>query len=255
MNGFEKHGIKHSSPSAINMYGNCAGAWCARYLFGRKFSFGNAARAGVLAEDAVRAVLVGTMTRDEAVKRALETYNAAIILTGTDADVNRGKAIEGMIDNALEVLKPIGVPDFTKVSDFNGQNEIELVCNGDGWKLPIKGYLDFVYPSQDLLIDLKTTMKMPSQMSDEHVLQGVVYKKATGMNVKFLYVTGKKSHMFEITQEQVDEWLPRIKNILTRQEKMLRMEADTIREFVPVNLGSYYWSSDDRYIAKDLYGI
>jgi hypothetical protein len=255
MNGFEKHNIKHSSPSAINMYGNCAGAWSARYLFGRKFSFGNAARAGVLAEDAVRAVLVGSMTRDEAINRARDTYKAATILTGTDADKKRGEAIEGMIDNALEVLFPYGKPCFENASDFNGQNEIELICNGDGWKLPIKGYLDFLYPSQELLIDLKTTMKMPSKMSDEHILQGVIYKKATGMDVKFLYVTGKKSHMFDITQEQVDEWLPRIKAILNRQEKMLRLDADMIKEIVPVNKGSYYWGVEDAYIASELYGI
>lgn len=254
MNGFEKHNIKHSSPSSINMYSNCAGAWCARYLFGRKFTFGNAARAGVLAEDAVQAILVGTLTREEAVKQAQESFNAATILTGTDADKKRGEAIEGMIDNALEILLPYGNPDFTNVSDFNGQKEILLNCKGDGWELPIKGYLDFQFKNPDLIFDLKTTMKIPSKMSVEHVRQGVIYKKATGIDVKFLYCSGKKSAVFDITDEMVDEHLPKIKNTLNRLEKFLRLDADVIRDVVGVNLGSYYWS-DDRHVAKELYGV
>lgn len=255
MNGFEKHGLKHSSPSQINMYSTCAGAWCARYLYGRKFSFGNAARAGVLAEDAVQAVLVGSMTRDEAVKRATETYRSVTILTGTDADKKRGEAIVGMIDNALEVLLPLGAPDFSDASAFNGQKEILLNCKGDGWELPIKGFLDFVYPQHGKSIDLKTSMKCPSVMSREHIIQGVIYKKATSQDVQFLYVTGKKSALFDITDEQVEEYLPIIKNTLTRMEKMLRLDSEVIKDIVPVNKGSFYWGKDDAYIASELYGV
>lgn len=255
MNGFEKHNLKHVSPSQINMYTTCAGAWAARYLFGCKFSFGNPARAGVLAEDAVRHVLLGNMTREEAIKQAKETYNAAIILTGTDADKKRGEAIEGMIENALIELEPYGVPCFANASNFNGQNEIELICNGDGWKIPIKGYLDFFYPDKNLVIDLKTSMKCPSFMSPEHELQGSIYKKATGMDVKFLYVTGKKSAMFDIDDETMNKNLAKVKTVLNRLEKFLRLDAELIKEIVPINKGSFYWGNGDAYIAEELYGI
>lgn len=253
-NGFEKHKLKHVSPSQINMYASCAGAWCARYLFGYKFSFSNAARAGVLAEDAVQAVLSGAMDRDDAVKQALDTYNAAIVLTGTDADKRRGEAIEGMIDNALDVLQEYGKPCFENVSDFNGQKEIVLMCNGDGWKMPVKGYLDFVYPQHNFVIDLKTTMKCPSVMSNEHLIQGAIYKKATGMDIKFLYCTGKKSVLFEIDDDTMNIKLAEVKNTLNRLEKFLRLDAHLIKDIVPVNKGSYYWT-DDGHIINDLYGI
>jgi len=254
MSNFDKHNLKHTSASQINMFSHCAGAWCARYLYGRKFTFGNAARAGVLAEDAVTLILTDALPMDEAIKKAQDSYRAVTVLTGTPSDIKRGEGIEGMIRNAVEVLTPYGKPDFTDVSDFNGQNEISLMCNGDGWSLPIKGFLDYLYPQHKKSVDLKTTMKMPSQMSVEHKRQGAIYKKATGMDVEFLYVTPKKSQVFTITDEDMDFHLIEIKNILNRQEKLLGLDAEFIKDIVPCNLNSFYWSQD-KHVANELYGI
>jgi len=49
-NGFEKHNIDHSSPSSINMWSNAPCAWAAKYLYGRKFKYGLAPKAGILVE-------------------------------------------------------------------------------------------------------------------------------------------------------------------------------------------------------------
>ena len=254
MNGFEKHKLNHTSASQINMYANCAGAWCAKYLFGAKFTFGNAARAGVLVEDAIVNILARDMPIEDAISRAKGDYNKSIAIGAKPSDIKRGEAIEGMIRNAIEELKPLGKPDFAinKVTGIISQIAIELNCNGDGWRLPIIGYVDFIYPDLNLIVDLKTTMKMPSEMSVEHYRQGAIYKKATGFDVRFLYVTGKKTAWHDIGE--IDHTLSEIKSILNRQEKMLRLDSVDIKEFVPVNKGSYYWS-DDFEVAKELYGI
>lgn len=255
MNGFEKHGIKHSSPSSINMWSSAPCAWVGKYLLGQKFSFGLAARAGVLAEEAVVNVLANGWTQDKATEEALASYNKACAFGASDAERKRGESIAGMIDAAITELKPFGDPDFgNDIINGKKQRKIELLCNGDGWKLPIIGYLDFYYPHHGLVVDLKTTMRLPSAMSDEHMRQGAVYRAAMGnANVKFLYVSRKTFKWHEI--ENSANILSEVKSILNRQERFLRMgDAQTLQGIVPVNASSFYWGGDEQ-IRQELYGI
>lgn len=252
MNGFEKHGIKHLSASSINMYTNAPCAWVAKYLFNEKFSFANAARAGVLAEDAVTSVLTGAMTQDQAIEFATKAYMKEIALGGSDSDRKRGDGIEGFVLQALEVLRPYGKPSFEGLPGINAQKQIELLCKTDTFEMPLTGFLDYYYPEQNLVIDLKTTMRMPSEMSFEHIVQGCIYKKAMNSDVKFLYVTPKKSCVFDIENE--DEVLAKVKKNIIRMEKMLRHDASDIKDMIPVAINSYYWSGDEN-LRNQIYGI
>lgn len=252
--GFEKHNIDHSSPSSINMWSNAPCAWAAKYLYGRKFKFGLAPKAGILVEDAVVKVLTGVLSEQDAIDQACGEYNKSAAIGASNADIKRGEAIAGMIQSAVEELKQYGEPEFD--GDLvNGakQKKIELICNGDGWRLPVIGYIDLHYPKHGLIVDLKTTMRCPSFMSDEHTRQGCIYRSAMGNQaVKFLYVTGKKTAWFDI--EDPAPVLAEVKAILNRQEKMLRLDSEQIKNIIPVNAGSFYWS-DDQEIRKELYGV
>lgn len=249
--GFENHKIGHSSPSSINMWCDAPCAWVARYLFDRKFSFSLAAKAGVLAEEAVVNIIGRGMTQDAAVENAIGEYNKASAFGASDADRKRGESIAGMIDLAVTELKQYGTPEF---APDGRQKKIEIMCNGDGWQLPVIGYLDFHFPLHGLIVDLKTTMRMPSEMSSSHLRQQALYQKAMGNNaVKFLYVTGKKSQIFECGD--VGNILGEIKDILNRQERFLAVgNRDVIKGIVPVNQSSFYWSGDES-IRKELYSI
>jgi hypothetical protein len=253
MNGFEKHNIKHSSASAINMWCDAPHMWVAQYLFNKRGVFSPAAKAGVIVEDAVVNVIARGFTRDDAVNAAIAEYNKFTALGCSDADRKRGEGIAGMIDNALEALAPYGEPEFE--SDLTSglkQKKIELTCNGDGWQLPIIGYIDFHFPAHGLVIDLKSTMRMPSEMSDSHHRQACIYQKAFGNQaVKFLYVTPKKSEVFDCGD--VSGRLAEIKGVLNRQEKSLALgDAEVLRSVVPVNKGSFY---NDDAITSELFGI
>jgi hypothetical protein len=254
MNGFEKHGLNHTSASQINMYANAPCAWAAKYLYGQKFPFGLAPRAGVLVEDAVAAVLSGEMNAQDATEQAVKTYNKASAIGATKSEEKRGEGIPSMIELALAELEPFGKPEFDVcLQKGRKQKSIELLCNGDGWSLPIVGYTDFDYPDHGLIVDLKTTMKMPSVMSAEHTRQGAIYKKASGNHaVKFLYVTPKKAAWLEV--DDVGPPLAEVKNILNRQEKMLQLSNDQIQEIMPVNASSFYWGGAEQ-IRKDIYGM
>lgn len=255
MNGFQMHGMEHSSPSSINMFAAAPCAWLAKYLFGHKFKFSLAARAGVIAEDAVVNILANGWTQEKATEEALKAYHKACAFGASDADLKRGEAITGMIDNAISELKQYGQPEFTEQLIGTGkQKKIELTCNGDGWKLPVIGFLDLDYPKHGLTIDLKTTMRLPSEMSDEHMRQGAIYKASKGNHaVRFLYVSGKSFKWHEI--ENHVPILGEVKTLLNRQERFLRLgDRDLLQSIVPVNSGSYYWTGDED-LRRKIYGI
>lgn len=248
MQGFVKHNINHTSPSSINMWAEAPDAWVAKYVLGAKFSFSPAARAGVLAEKAVVNVLCG-MGEAAAIDAVLGEFNQATVFDKSDKTLARRDMIAPMVKLAVAELKQYGEPEF----DNGNQKKIEINCRVDDWTIPVIGYLDFHFPQHGLVIDLKTTSRMPSEMSAAHLRQQAVYRAAMANHaVKFLYVTPKKAAMYE--PESTDETLAQIKSILRRQNNfLLAGDAETLRGIVPVS-DSYYWS-DDLPMRRDLYGM
>lgn len=253
MNGFEKHGLDHSSPSQINMWAECPGAWAAKYLYGQTFHFGVAPQIGVLVEQVVAAVLLGS-SLDEQIKAAEKQFLKDNALNTDEKDLERVSNIADMAALALEALKEYGEPEFNQTLTGPEQQKIELKCNGDGWQLPIIGYLDFVFPKHGLIIDLKTTLRCPSTMSDAHARQAAIYSKAKGnMGVKFLYVTPKKHNLIGLEDEA--QYLNQVKHFLNRQEKLLKIfTKEDLINIVHVNSSSFYWNKDGK-ILKELYGL
>lgn len=247
MNNFEKHGIKNTSASSLNMWTEAPDAWCAKYLFGAKFGFSPAARAGTLAEDAVVMVLSQGVTEKEAIDKSVEAYRRATALDFSDKTRERGEMIPGMVSLALKELSQYGEPEF----DNGKQLKININCKVDDWTIPVLGYLDFYFPSHGLVVDLKTSSRLPSEMSKSHLRQQAIYKASMGnCAVKFLYVTGKKSAVYE--PENTSDTLSEIKNILRRQNNFLGLDIEIIRSTVPV-LDSFYWS-DDYNLRREIYG-
>jgi hypothetical protein len=255
MNGFSTHDIKHTSPSSINMWASAPCAWVAKYLLGRSFNFSHAARAGTLAEEAVVNVLCHGWTEGKAIEEAVAEYNKGAAFGCSDADLKRGAAIPGMITNTIAELKGFGEPEMgTDLVYGKKQKKIELLCKTEEWSLPIIGYLDFFFRDHNLVVDLKTSMRKPSVMSDEHKRQGAIYRAAMGnASIRFLYVTGK-----DFVWHEIDDPAPVLaetKEILKRQERFLRLgDAELLQSVVPVAASSFYWSSDSD-LRKELYSV
>jgi hypothetical protein len=256
LNGFERHGIRHSSPSALNHWAEAPCSWISTYLYGNKGKFSAAAKAGVLVEEALVNILGRGWTHENAMIAALDSYNKFIAIGATDADIKRGDGIADMISLALLELQPYGTPEFDRdgITGDLRQKKVEVTCRGDGWTLPVIGFVDFHFPKHGVIFDLKTTGKMPSEMSASHLRQQAIYRQAFGNQaVKFLYVTGKKSQVFEPPSHT--ETLAEIKQILNRQEKFLRLgDRELLRSVVPVSTESYYWRENEA-VRREMYGI
>lgn len=252
--GFEMHGLGHSSPSSINLWANAPDVFIANKLMGVNWDANPAMWRGIEAESAVVNVISHDWSFEKATKQALKGFEKKTCLWPDREKVDKeAKAMVGCIEQAIEVLLEYGKPSF----DENDQHRIEILCKGDGWELPIIGYLDLYYPDQNLIIDLKTTLKCPTKMSPEHNRQAAVYSKAMGdIDVAFLYVTPKKSAL--LRPDNVDETLAEIKTLLNRQERFLRLSDDPqfLADIIPVNKGSFYWGSEQaQKCCKKLYGV
>ena len=249
MNGFEMHGIKHSSISQINKWIDCPAAWVMSYLFNNKGSSSPAMWRGIFTEQAVADTITGKMKINDAIKNALKDFDGKTLFDDGSSAKERAN-IDPMTRLAVEALEPYGKPDFPE----DGQHRVSMNAKGDNWELEFMGYIDFKFPDHNLIIDLKTTMRMPSVMSIGHQRQRAFYQKSNGnAEVKFLYVTPKKCEFKE--DGDVNELMAEIKIHLTRQEAFLRLgDKEFIASVVPVNRDSFYWRGNEK-VRKELFGI
>lgn len=248
MNGFEKHNIKHLSASSINLWTNAPDVWVASYLFGKRGPMSAAAMRGICTEDAVVAALTGE-NKDGALDAALEKFDKSFPI-GDEKTSKERAMIEPCLDLALGELQQYGQPEFTE----DGQQKISITAKTDEYEIPVIGFLDLVFPEHGLVIDLKTTGRMPSTMSAEHQLQRAIYQKARGNQaVKFLYVSPKKTNLLE--DGDPTEILKKAKVQISRMEKFLRAgNAQDIADVIPVNPNTFYWSGNEA-VREELFGL
>ena len=248
MNGFEKHGIDHLSASSINLWSNCPDLWVVSYLFGRRTPMGPAPWRGICVEDAVVATLMGG-SEEDAINKALEKFDARFVI-GDEKTTKERDLIKPMVQVAVEELTEFGKPQFP---EEGGQNKISITAKGDGWSIPVIGFIDLYFPQHGLVVDIKSTTRVPSSMSPDHVRQRAIYAKAMGNNaVKFLYLSSKKANWLE--DGDVAEALAETKLQIARLERFLRhVDKDTARAIIPTNKNSFYWSGAED-LWREFYG-
>ncbi len=251
MNGFELHGIKHLSNSSISLWESNPAQWVMSYLLKEKRPSSAAMWRGIAVEDGVVVCLDGG-TLTDAVAAALARFDKEITFADEKSEKERA-GIAPMIELAVAELEKYGTPQF---SIDGSQQRVSITCAGDGWKIPIIGFLDLVYPDHGLVVDLKTTMRLPSTMMQSHKRQRCIYQRCLGGNqqVKFLYVTPKKSGWLE--DGDVDAELATVKAHCNRLERFLSVSDDPqyLASIIPVDPTHFYWGDciDQR---KEIFGI
>ncbi len=250
MNGFEKHGIAHTSPSSINLFAAAPDVFVAEKLFGLRGKMSVSALRGIVIEEAVSNVLSRGFTVEASKEAALARFNKETLFSGGAKVEAERESIAPSVDVALDALSEYGQPEY---KEHGKQDKIELFCNGDGWRLPVIGFTDFPFPKHGLIVDLKTTLRAPSEMSPAHQRQAAIYSRASGnMAVKFLYVTPKKAVWHECPD--ADATLSQVKSILNRQERFLRLgDKELLRDIVHFDPDSFYWNGSEGN-RREVYG-
>lgn len=252
MNGFERHGITHLSASSLNLWRNAPDVWVTRYLLDKRTPFGPAMERGKAVELALVSALRGE-SMEAAVNRALESFDSVWTFENADkpeAIAKERALIAPMTEIAFAELQDHGEPSF----DADQQHKVSITARGDGWAVPVIGFLDLVYPDNGLVVDLKTTQRVPSVMSLEHQVQRAIYAKAKSNHaVRFLYVSDKKAAWLE--DGDPDAILAKLKIEITRLETFLRRHsAEEAVACVPCNAGSFYWRGAED-LRSEIYGL
>lgn len=254
MNAFERHGITHLSASHLNLFVAQPALWAASYLMKRKTPVGPAAHRGTAVEAGVEAGLFNPdMPLAECQKIALDRFEAATRqgLMNTDPRIDKERdCIEGSVETALKELRQYGKPATSE----DRQHKIEVTL--PGVPVPFIGFLDFLFPDHGIVVDLKTTARIPSEMSDAHCRQGAIYAQAMGNHeIRFAYVSAKKIAVYVLNDAaahlaSVTRTAKAIENFLSLSD-----DSELLTKCFAPDLSSFYWGdASAKSIAHEIWG-
>ncbi|MEM7398732.1 MAG: PD-(D/E)XK nuclease family protein [Pseudomonadota bacterium] len=248
MNGFKQHNIDHLSASSLNLYVAEPALWVMERLLGKRAPVGVRAHGGTATEAGVtHGLMKPGIPNVDCQEIALKEFTRLTALSADHRKEKEREAIPAMVRNALKELRQYGKPSET-------QRKINLEL--DGVPVPFIGYIDYEYANHGLCVDLKTTMRMPSEIGASHARQGAIYGRATNFEQRFAYTTPKKIQVYPL--HDVADRIAEIINIAQRMERFLSISKDAheLAGLICPNYESFYWNeATARANGRDVYGF
>lgn len=229
--------IERHSPSSLNLFSADPGMFVLERILGAKQPVGASAHRGTAVEAGVAYGLThATATLSDAVALAHTTYDTLTALSGDPRREDQRKIIGPMVDIGLAELRPYGAP--SAMQGFVEWRPEELTY-------PIVGYYDFLWAEQGILIDLKTTERLHSQIQVSHARQVALYSAAISDNIdaRITYVTQKKCATYHL--ENVREHRNALLQIALRCEAFLALSDDPefFTRITAPDFSSFYWNN------------
>lgn len=247
-NSFEKHGIKHLSPSSINLFASEPALWVLQYLYGRRFAVGCAAHRGSASEVGVQVGLLDhAASIEDCQAAALAAYDK---LTALSSDSKRSKerdAIPGIVANAVRELRQYG-----RLTAY----QRKIVHRFDDVPVDVLGFSDFEFGDVGVIVDLKTTLRMPSEISTAHARQVSHYVANTNLEGRVCYSAPAKLAVYRL--DDATGQRNTMNAIARRIQKFLSLSTDKaeLASFMVPRLDEFWWSDGAaRAAAKEIYNI
>jgi len=253
MNAFEKHGITHLSASSVNLFIAQPALWCASYLLKKRPAVGPAAHRGTSIEAGVEAGLFDPeLPVAECQKIALAKFHSLTRLSADPRIEKERDTIAPSVEIALAELRQYGVPDKPE----GGERQHKLVLELPGVPVPVWGYLDFEWPDHGIIVDLKSTSRIPSDISDPHARQGAIYPRSGAhTQTRMAYVSPKKIAVYVVTE--VERHLTEFVRAAQAIERLLSLSDDgeKLTRCLAPDLSSFYWGdASARALAHEIWG-
>lgn len=253
MNGFALHGLDHLSATSLNLYAAAPALWVVEKLLRRRAPVGCAAHRGTAVEHGVSLGLFDpALAVADCQAAALAEFDR---LAALSADANRGKereAIPGLVETALAELRAYGPP--TPPPEGQRQHRVEVLL--PEVPVPVIGYQDFVWDAHGIVLDLKTQLRLASEISPAHARQGAVYVAGTNRQMRFCYATPKKVAVYALEDPRAP--LVTLQHIALRLERFLRLSRDPaeLAGLLCPDFESFWWSSPEaRALGREIYGF
>lgn len=233
--------INHLSPSSLALFKNQPALWCLKYLHGVKDEGGSPAMyRGIAVEAGVDHAAYGR-PEAEAEKAALDNY---ALNTGgeiTDEIEKERKNIAPILKVASAAIVAHGIPTA---------RQVKVEARLDGVPIPVIGYVDYIY--EDKLIDLKTTLRMPSSPRADHAAQVAFYALATGKRPILLYASPREAKEYAVNSHaDALADLTRSARALCHALSSFASILDMSRAYAP-DFDSFYWDEKSIAAAKEI---
>lgn len=252
-NAFERHGITHLSASSVNLFIAQPALWCVSYLMKRRTPVGPAAHRGTAIEAGVEAGLFDpSLPVEECQKIAEAKFHSLTRLSADQRIEKEREVISPSVAVALAELRQYGIPE--KSPDGQRQHKLELTI--PGVSVPVWGFLDFWFADHGIIVDLKSTAKIPSQVTEPHARQGAIYASfGSNQQVRMAYVSKSKIACYVVPD--VDHHRASFVQAAQAIENLLSLSDDgekLTRCFSP-DLSSFYWGdATARALAHEIWG-
>jgi hypothetical protein len=240
--------LPHYSPSSLNLFCASPAMFVLEKVLGRRQPGNPLMHRGTAVE---HGVTVGLLNPDtdlgECVVEAQRKYDTLTALSTDPRREDQRKLIQPMVCETLAELRPYGVPSSV-------QKRIEW--RPEGLTAPIMGFLDFEWDTSGIVLDLKTTEKMPSKVKIPHARQIALYAASDNLRAGATYVTGKKIATYAL--ENIREHRHALHQIALRCERFLALSDDPefFASIVAPDLESFYWTPPEaRQTAGEVWRI
>lgn len=222
--------------------------WVLEKILLIKQPVGVPAHRGVAVEDGVvHGLKDPTATLMACADIAYTRYDTLAAMSGDNRRDKYRENIPDMIAQALLELRPYGIP-----SDTQGF----IQWRPEGLRLPIVGYYDFYWQDKGIIVDLKTTEKMPSAIKVPHARQVALYAASDNLDARLTYVTPKKCETYRL--ENLREHREALYQIAKRVENFLALSDDPqfFLNITAPDVESFYWTTPAaRQLAFDNWSI
>lgn len=242
--------LPHYSPSSLNLFCASPSMFVLERILKQRQPVGVPAHRGTAVEAGVSHGLMNpAVAVEDCVAVAEATYDKITALSGDPRRAPYRADISDMVGLALRELRPYGVPTRT-------QGLVEW--RPEGLQAPIIGYFDFAWDDHGIVVDLKTTERMPSAIKVPHARQVALYAAAISDNIdpRLTYCTPKKLATYRL--ENVREHRNALHRIALAVERFLAL-SDSPEFFLSItapDIESFYWSGPpSRQLAFDHWGI
>jgi hypothetical protein len=250
VSGFLRHKRKHVSVSQCNLFQNDVWLYVVEQILGMRGKVGCAAFRGTAAEMGVTA---GLMNIDAPLKDCQDIAIAEFDrLSALSGDPNREKereAVPGIVEQGLLALRPYGPPSHT---------QLEISWQSPHLPIPFKGYIDFMWEDHGVILDMKSQLRLSSEISTAHARQVALYGAAISdnMDLRIGYFTPKKGAIYKV--ENARQHLDALVRIAQTIDRFLDLSDDPqeLLGLVVPNVDSFYYNDPNtRQRAFELAGI
>jgi len=238
-----KKDFRHSF-SSINKFKHNPSEWLVHYGLGLRVSSSPAMVRGNLAEfGAYYKIKKGMQQKDDKHFEKLVTHMFK---------KNKFFGADNEISNAIDIAKKFEEKLYERQLRNIVSYQKEKVKNINGLKYPVRLFTDFEY--DNLIVDLKSTLRMPTKPKIDHIRQQALYSVLHNKPIALLYATPKKTMWYDLTKEDIKEGYAELVSDFKSLENYIDMCNNSLEDAIkitPLNTdpSPFYWDSNIKQAA------